>query len=231
MLGRIRGGGRGQDDQSALGQCTWGGSGTSPGQRRHLGFGGARFWEKGIFGNCACTGKTMETGALSRSRAGLLDGERWLGLRLAAAKDMKALGPAVGGGGRGRPRTKASNKAGSGSAGPCHRLPWLFSTSLRPRSPACDCAAVDCAAGGDPALGLACIGGCLMSTEGAPVVPPPQPPPWVGLTRSLRDPALTSAPTSAARLAPWTGSQTSRACSRSYSCSKTRSHPTQPHSV
>lgn len=115
-----------------MGQCTWGGSGTSLGQRRHLGSGGTRFWEKGILGDCACTGETTETGALSRSRAGLMDGERWLGLRLAAAKEMKPLGSAVGGSGRGCPRTKASNKTGSGSAGPCHRLPWLFSTSPPP---------------------------------------------------------------------------------------------------
>lgn len=109
-----------------------------------------------------------------------------------------------------------------------------FHTPPRPYSQARDCAAVDGSAGRDPALGLVWIGRLRLSAEGAPVVLPLLPPPRgfsLRLTRSSWDPELTPVPAPTARLAPWTGSQTSRACSRSYSCSKTRSHPTQPRSA
>lgn len=106
----------------------------------------------------------------------------------------------------------------------------------RPRSRARDCVAVDGAAGGDPALGRAWIGGLRLSAEDAPVLlPPPPPSPQrglsLGLPQSLRDPVLIPAPTPAVRLAPWTGSQTSKASSRSFSCSKTRSRLTQPRNA
>lgn len=96
--------------------------------------------------------------------------------------------------------------------------------------------AVDGAAGGDPALGRAWIGGLRLSAEDAPVLlPPPPPSPQrglsLGLPQSLRDPVLIPAPTPAVRLAPWTGSQTSKASSRSFSCSKTRSRLTQPRNA
>ena len=162
---------------------------------------------------------------------------RWLGPRLAASREVEALGPAAEHDGMGRGGTMARRWVGRGFSGSRRRLAWPASTYPRPRSRARDCVAVDGAFGGDPALGRAWIGGPRLSAEDAPVLlprPPPSPQ-WglsLGLPQSLlRDPVLILAPTPAVRLAPWTGSQTSKASSRSFSCSKTRSHLTQPRSA
>lgn len=105
--------------------------------------------------------------------------------------------------------------------------PLLYSPHMHSR--ARDCVAEDGIAGGDPALGRARIGGLRLSAESACVCMQPPLPRGLnlGLTQNSSDPALTQAPTPAVRLAPWTGSQTSRACSRSCSFSKIRSRPTQ----
>lgn len=109
--------------------------------------------------------------------------------------------------------------------------PLLYSPHLHSR--ARDCVAEDGLAGGDPALGQARIGGLRFFAESACVCMQPPLPRGLnlGLTQNSSDPALIQAPTPAVRLAPWTGSQTSRACSRSCSFSKTRSRPTQLLSV
>lgn len=158
--------------------------------------------------------------------------KKWLGPCLVAAREIKALGPAAGEAAGTALGRRLRVRPDEDPLGPATTSHGPLPPPPRPYSQAHDCAAaVDVSVGRDPALGLAWLG---LSAEGAPVVQPLLPPPRglsLRLTRSSGDPALTEAPPLTACLAPWTGSQTSRACSRSYSCSKTRSRPTQPHSV
>lgn len=208
--------GRDQDNRSTLGRCTWGGSGTAQGQRRWLGSGGARGLDFGRRSGGLWGPRLHGAGALSQSGAGSLDGE------VAAARETEALGPTA----------RVAARAAVGRrlrAGPDEDPPALppppiarfHIPRLRGRGWWARLAAT-------PRLGY--CGWADLSAGCTPVVLPPR-----GLslclTRSPGDPGLTLAPAPTARLAPWTGSQMSRACSRSCSCSKTLSRPTQPRSA
>lgn len=209
------------------------------GQRRRLRSGGVCGLDfgsrRGIFRDRACNGETKAAEALSWAGAGPLDGEV-AGPSPSGCEGNKSLRTRSQGRRQGQPWDDGcvSGLMRTHWALPPPPMARFHPPPPRPYYQAHDCAAVDVSVGRDPALGLAWLGLLHLSAEGAPVVLPPLPPPRglsLRLTRSSADPALTQAPPLTACLAPWTGSQTSRACSRSYSCSKTRSRPTQPHSV
>lgn len=187
-----------------------------------------------IFGGRTSTGQTTGTGALYRGLGQSPWMERCLGPRLVAAREAEALGLVAGGGGTGLLGKKALRWARRGSTGPHHSLQWPASASPC-RSPKPATASLWLVQlEGTPHVGWcgsvasARLPRVLMSFHCRRHLPGGSA--WC-LTPSPGDPMVTPIPYPAARLAPWTGSQTNRACSRSCSFSKTHSRLTQPRNA